>query len=149
MARIVSEELESEYTRPDGTWTSEFFQAFGAYKFMESTGFNYLLDNTWTNDFAIEFLYIIKRIAAEHGMIALNSGMHVKLISRTPPAEIDNSTENQKSMGGKREGSGRPRIGTTKKISITLPDRAWESIEREAKGNVSKFIREVLENYFI
>lgn len=38
--------------------------------------------------------------------------------------------------GGKREGAGRPAIGTSKKITITLPDEMWEAIERN-KGNES------------
>jgi len=38
--------------------------------------------------------------------------------------------------GGKREGAGRPAIGTSKKITITLPDEMWEAIERN-KGDES------------
>lgn len=38
--------------------------------------------------------------------------------------------------GGKREGAGRPSIGTSKKITITLPDEMWEAIEIN-KGDIS------------
>lgn len=49
--------------------------------------------------------------------------------------------------GGKREGAGRPSLGTTKKVSITLPDQIWKQIE-EAKGDrsMSAFLREVIIN---
>ncbi|MGG0856691.1 CopG family transcriptional regulator [Metabacillus fastidiosus] len=33
--------------------------------------------------------------------------------------------------GGFREDAGRPAIGVTKKISITLPSETWERIEKE------------------
>jgi hypothetical protein len=31
--------------------------------------------------------------------------------------------------GGKREGAGRPALGTTKKVSLTLADEIWEKLE--------------------
>lgn len=49
--------------------------------------------------------------------------------------------------GGKREGAGRPSLGTTKKVSITLPDEVWEQIEKSRNGKpLSKFLREVIIN---
>jgi hypothetical protein len=49
--------------------------------------------------------------------------------------------------GGKREGAGRKSLGTTKKVSITLPDEIWLQIE-EAKGvqPLSAFLRNVIIN---
>jgi hypothetical protein len=48
-------------------------------------------------------------------------------------------------QGGYREGAGRPSLGTTKKVSITLSDEAWNRIEEE-KGvlSMSGFLREVI-----
>ncbi len=36
--------------------------------------------------------------------------------------------------GGYREGAGRPSLGVTKKVSITLPTNIWNEIEKE-KGD--------------
>ncbi|PFZ05227.1 CopG family transcriptional regulator [Bacillus pseudomycoides] len=44
--------------------------------------------------------------------------------------------------GGKREGAGRPSLGITKKVSITLPEEAWKRIEDSDKP-YSKFFRDV------
>lgn len=51
----------------------------------------------------------------------------------------------EKTHGGKREGAGRPSLGTTKKVSITLPDEVWESLEKE-KGSLpmSAYLREII-----
>lgn len=51
--------------------------------------------------------------------------------------------------GGKREGAGRPSLGTTKKVSITLPDDIWEKLEKEkGEQSMSAFLRElIMENY--
>ncbi|WP_224771320.1 hypothetical protein [Metabacillus idriensis] len=51
--------------------------------------------------------------------------------------------------GGKREGAGRPSLGTTKKVSITLPDEIWEKLEQHRKEQaMSAFLRElIMENY--
>lgn len=49
--------------------------------------------------------------------------------------------------GGYREGAGRPALGITKKVSITLPDEVWQEIECE-KGDLamSAFLRELVLN---
>lgn len=49
--------------------------------------------------------------------------------------------------GGAREGSGRPALGKTKKVSITLPEEIWDEIEQE-KGDLpmSAFLRELILN---
>ncbi|MED4462063.1 hypothetical protein [Metabacillus fastidiosus] len=47
--------------------------------------------------------------------------------------------------GGFREGAGRPAIGITKKVSITLPTDTWERIEKEkGKSSMSAFLRDIL-----
>lgn len=47
--------------------------------------------------------------------------------------------------GGGREGAGRPSLGTTKKVSLTLPDEVWEELE-EARGDkaMSAMLREII-----
>lgn len=50
--------------------------------------------------------------------------------------------------GGKREGAGRKRIGKSKQIVLTLPDEAWEALERKLNREGKKqaeFIRELVE----
>ncbi|KAB2429189.1 CopG family transcriptional regulator [Bacillus thuringiensis] len=44
--------------------------------------------------------------------------------------------------GGKREGAGRPSLGITKKVSITLPEEAWKRIE-DSEKSYSQFFRDV------
>jgi hypothetical protein len=57
----------------------------------------------------------------------------------------------EKTRGGKREGAGRPALGTTKKVSITLPDDIWEKINdtKEAWGvSQSQVLRAIVNGYF-
>lgn len=44
--------------------------------------------------------------------------------------------------GGKREGAGRPSLGITKKVSITLQQEHWDRIKDSGKG-FSEFFREL------
>lgn len=41
---------------------------------------------------------------------------------------------------------GRPAIGITKKVSLTLSEGTWEWLDEKAEGNRSKFLREVVWN---
>jgi hypothetical protein len=53
--------------------------------------------------------------------------------------------------GGKREGAGRPSLGTTKKVSLTLPDEVWENIDedKEQEGvSQSAVLRSIVERYY-
>lgn len=51
--------------------------------------------------------------------------------------------------GGKREGAGRPRIGQTKSMKLTLTDDSWEWIDENIKNghaaSRSEFLREIIE----
>ncbi|AGG04850.1 MULTISPECIES: hypothetical protein [Bacillus cereus group] len=40
--------------------------------------------------------------------------------------------------GGKREGAGRPSMGVTKKISVTLPEEVWDLIDQECEDKNKK-----------
>lgn len=55
------------------------------------------------------------------------------------------------SHGGRRKGSGRPSIGTTRKVSVTLPDEIWDAIDKK-KNNLdisqSQTLRLIIEQYF-
>ncbi|BFH18286.1 hypothetical protein PMJ10TS2_79140 (plasmid) [Paenibacillus melissococcoides] len=39
---------------------------------------------------------------------------------------------------------GRPPLGVTKKVSLTLPAAVWEHMDKEAKGNRSEYLRKLL-----
>lgn len=53
------------------------------------------------------------------------------------------------SYGGKREKAGRPSLGLTKKVSITLPDELWAKLDESKQDqSMSAFLRElIMENY--
>jgi len=53
--------------------------------------------------------------------------------------------DNSSSHGGKRQGSGRPTLGITKKVSITLSDENWEKFDK-ARGDksTSAMLREII-----
>lgn len=55
----------------------------------------------------------------------------------------------QNFRGGKREGAGRPRIGETKQVKLTLPAETWEWIEscvdNEHASSRSEFLRDIIE----
>lgn len=40
---------------------------------------------------------------------------------------------------------GRPSLGVTKKVSLTLPAETWEYLDNEAEGNRSEFLRKLIE----
>ncbi|MFD0712139.1 ribbon-helix-helix domain-containing protein [Paenibacillus sp. GCM10027626] len=53
------------------------------------------------------------------------------------------------SRGGSRKGAGRKPIGTTRKISLTLPQACWDEIDRYChKGDysVSEVLRSIIED---
>jgi len=53
--------------------------------------------------------------------------------------------------GGLREGSGRKRIGVTKKVSLTLPEEIWGKIETNCIDNNlsrSEVIRNILDSFY-
>jgi hypothetical protein len=65
-----------------------------------------------------------------------------------PPYKYDLLPEHLRhSNSAKREKMGRPSLGVTKKISVTLPQDIWEKIEKEIKDqdlkSMSAFFREL------
>ncbi|HAJ4038279.1 TPA: DUF2239 family protein [Escherichia coli] len=39
---------------------------------------------------------------------------------------------------------GRPSLGVTKKVSLTLPAHEWDWVDEQAKGNRSQFLRQLV-----
>lgn len=44
----------------------------------------------------------------------------------------------------KKNPVGRPSVGITKKVSLTLPENEWEWFEKKAEGNRSQFLRHLV-----
>lgn len=51
-----------------------------------------------------------------------------------------------KLVNGETGKVGRPAIGITKKVSLTLSEKKWEWLDEKAEGNRSKFLREIVWN---
>ena len=47
---------------------------------------------------------------------------------------------------GRKKAVGRPSLGVTKKVSVTLQESDWAWLDEKAKGNRSAFIREAIWN---
>lgn len=64
----------------------------------------------------------------------------------------EEATEYKVQHGGFREGAGRPSLGITKKVSITLPEEIWSKIEQDIKLSDSKtqsaYLRNLILKYF-
>jgi len=41
---------------------------------------------------------------------------------------------------------GRPSLGVTKKVSLTLPEAVWEHLDNEANGNRSEYLRKLIDH---
>lgn len=63
----------------------------------------------------------------------------------------EDTVEYNVKRGGSREGSGRPSLGQTKRISLTLPDQTWNQLNRLKNTDVmplSTLIRHIIIEYF-
>lgn len=49
-------------------------------------------------------------------------------------------------MFSKKKSVGRPSLGVTKKVSLTLSEDDWEWLDKKADGNRSNFIRQAVTN---
>lgn len=68
-----------------------------------------------------------------------------------PPYRSEKLPSNLKRFSGKRERAGRPSLGVTKKVSLTLPEDVWEQIEKQQNDwgvSRSQTIRNIIEEYF-
>lgn len=75
----------------------------------------------------------IARVKLDREKIAhLDEEFKKKEESNSQPSVQSEVKENvsKTSHGGKRTGAGRPSLGVTKKLSLTLPENAWEELER-------------------
>lgn len=98
-----------------------------------------------------------KKLEKEFLQLAEQNGLHQDILNTMmeqlyiPPYKKEDLPDYLKanSHGGRREGAGRPPLGTTRKVSITLPDGVWEAIENE-KGNktMAAYLRFVILQQF-
>lgn len=49
-------------------------------------------------------------------------------------------------MFSKKNPVGRPAVGVTRKVSLTLPEEEWEWLDEKAQGNRSQFLRHLVWN---
>lgn len=67
--------------------------------------------------------------------------------------ELMNNKDTNRSAdprGGNRKGAGRKPIGTTRKISLTLPQTCWDEIDqlcRRGDYSVSEVLRSIIEDH--
>lgn len=105
-------------------------------------------------------LYVsIKQLEDDFLALATNEGVDLEKINEMfeqlyiPPYKYDLLPEHLKhSNSAKREKAGRPSLGVTKKISLTLPEDIWGKIEKDIKDqdlkSMSAFLRNmVLDHY--
>lgn len=62
----------------------------------------------------------------------------------------DGQVQMDYARGGSREGAGRKGIGVTKKLSLTLPEEAWERFDeacRTTSRSKSELLREIVVRY--
>jgi hypothetical protein len=94
-----------------------------------------------------------EELEKEFILLAKQNGVHQEVVNTMmeqlyiPPYKENDLPDYLKahSHGGRREGAGRPPMGTTRKVSITLPDEVWEEIEKK-KGNktMAAYLRSVI-----
>lgn len=66
-----------------------------------------------------------------------------------PPYKKDDLPDHLKYLGDNKK-VGRPSLGTTKKVSITLPDDMWERINNDReKQSMSSFLRELIMKAYV
>lgn len=105
-------------------------------------------------------LYVsMKHLEDEFLALATNEGVDLEKINEMfeqlyiPPYKHDLLPEHLKhSNSAKRERAGRPSLGVTKKVSLTLPEDIWRKIEKDIKDqdlkSMSAFLRKmVLDHY--
>src|SRR5690606_7477754 len=106
-------------------------------------------EGTWKYEYEL-----MMNVAKERGLDLEDDSISAKLETTKDYLEFNNQVRSEdpgeyvvSNRGGRREGAGRPSLGTTRKVSITLPDEIWEQLE-DAKSDksMSAFLREIIIN---
>lgn len=117
-----------------------------------------MYDARWNGELAL--YETMKQMEDEFVALALKNDVGYEKLNELleqlyiPPYKHESLPEHLKhSTSAKREVMGRPSLGTTKKVSITLPDDIWNVInmeieEREDLKSMSAFLREMILNRY-
>ncbi|WP_456275068.1 hypothetical protein [Bacillus sp. AK031] len=100
-----------------------------------------------------------EELKKEFVQLAKQNGVHQEVQNTMfeqlyiPPYEEDKLPDHLKanSHGGRREGAGRPSVGTTRRVALTLPDEIWEMIDKRKEtwgASQSATLRMMIEGYF-
>lgn len=102
-------------------------------------------EGTWEQEYGL-----LMNVAKERGLNLEDDSLLAKIDTTKGYLEFGNHVRSEdpveyKTRGGKRDGAGRPSLGVTKKVSITLPEEIWEQLE-QSKGDqsMSAFLREII-----
>lgn len=77
-----------------------------------------------------------ERCGGQHDMVIIH-------VNDEPKAYCQNC---RVELFAKKKPVGRPSLGVTKKVSLTLTEDDWQALDEKADGNRSAFIREVVWN---
>jgi len=118
-----------------------------------------MYDKRWNNDKS--YLYFtMEQMETELSILASEEGLSEERLEEMlqqlyiPPYKYDLLPEHLRhSDSAKRETQGRPSIGLTKKVSITLPEDIWNRINHEINSNddtksMSAYFRNMALDYF-
>lgn len=100
-----------------------------------------------------------EELEKEFVQLANQNGVHQEVLNTMfeqlyiPPYEEDKLPDHLKanSHGGRREGAGRPSVGSTRRVALTLPDEVWDRIdyEKEQQGvSQAQAIRDTLIHFY-
>lgn len=88
-------------------------------------------------------------VAAEQEGITLEKTNDMLGQLYIPPYKRDELPDHLKYLGENKK-VGRPSLGTTKKVSITLPDDIWEKMNQDKKDqSMSSFLREMIMKSYV
>ena len=99
-----------------------------------------------------------KELNIEIELLKMDNGDYAWLLMRGHGAEnlyiLDDFTiVRELQHGGKRDGAGRPSLGVTKKVSVTLPEVTWKKIQQEIDSHpdiksMSSYFRKIVLDKF-
>lgn len=100
-----------------------------------------------------------QKLEKEFLQLAEQIGLHQEIVNTMmdqlyiPPYKEHDLPDYLKanSRGGRREGAGRPAVGTTRRVALTLPDEVWDRIdyEKEHQGiSQAQAIRDTLIHFY-
>lgn len=85
-------------------------------------------------------------LVVDNSPLPVDNGTKIKPEAKKMKKEPENKKSETGTWGGKREGAGRKGIGTTRKVSISLPDMEWLLLDDLLKSGTIKNLSEYFRN---